>query len=246
LNGADADIDSARGGSAIAAAVRSARVLNVMSSNLAKSFGISESQRRFHVRVDDAKANLAPATAATWFRLFSVSLGNGTPDRPGDEVAAAGAWKPPDLLAGLPVDAIDRVRDAISGKGLRENIQAEDWIGHAIGAALDLDSKTEPDRTKIKSALKFWLSTGALVRRTERVDGKGSSDDRRRGNVRMTRRTFNLQGAEVLRQVRRPQAQTGPAPHPYRGGGRCGAAACRFDSLTCQVRCEVRLLGRRL
>jgi hypothetical protein len=172
LNGADADIDSARGGSAIAAAVRSARVLNVMSQDLAKSFGIPESQRRLHVRVDDAKANLAPATTATWFRLTGVPLGNAAGDRPEDLVAAAESWRPPDPLAGLPADALDRVRDEVAGKGLRENTQAKDWIGHAIGSALDLDSQAEPDRSKIKSAVKLWLLSGALVRRTERVDGK--------------------------------------------------------------------------
>jgi RecA-family ATPase len=64
LNGAAADIDAARGGSAIAGAVRAARVLNVMSADAAKSFGIADKDRRSFVRVDDAKANLAPAAAA--------------------------------------------------------------------------------------------------------------------------------------------------------------------------------------
>jgi hypothetical protein len=171
LNGADADIDSARGGSAIAAAVRSARVLNVMSSNLAKSFGISESQRRFHVRVDDAKANLAPATAATWFRLTGVSLGNGTRERPEDQVAAAEAWTPPDLLQGLPGDAFDRVRDAVAGKNLRADIQSPNWIGHTVGSALDLDPEDDQDLAKIKNALKIWLKSGALVRQKALIDG---------------------------------------------------------------------------
>jgi phage/plasmid primase-like uncharacterized protein len=174
LNGADADIDSARGGSAIAAAVRSARVLNVMSSNLAKSFGISETMRRFHVRVDDAKANLAPATVATWFQLTGVLLGNATAERPGDEVAAAAGWKPPDFLAGLPGDAFERARDAVAGKGYAESVQSKKiaWVGIAIGEALGMNAAAEPDATKIKTAINFWLSTGALVRRTERINGK--------------------------------------------------------------------------
>lgn len=172
LNGGEADIDSARGGSAIAAAVRSARVLNVMSQDAAKKMGISESERRLHVRIDDAKANLAPSTAAKWFRLTSVSLGNETPERPADAVAVAEFWTPPDPLAGLPADAIETVRDAVAGQGLRENAQADDWVGHAIGKALGLNSKAEPDLTTIKSAIKIWLASGALIRRTERIGGK--------------------------------------------------------------------------
>lgn len=172
LNGGEADIDSARGGSAIAAAVRSARVLNVMSQDAAKKLGISESERRFHVRVDDAKANLAPSSAATWFRLTGVSLGNDTPERPADTVAVAERWTPPDPLSGLPGDALEIVRGAVAGKGLRENPQSVDWVGHAIGTALGLNSKAEPDRSTIKSAIKVWLTTGALVRRTERIGGK--------------------------------------------------------------------------
>lgn len=69
LNGADADMDAARGGSAIAGAVRSARALNVMSEEVAKGFGIDgEAERRRHVRIDNAKANLGPACRSDMVR----------------------------------------------------------------------------------------------------------------------------------------------------------------------------------
>lgn len=172
LNGGEADIDAARGGSAIAAAVRSARVLNVMSSEAAKGFGIAESQRRSHVRIDDAKANLAPVGAASWFRLTGIDLENSTAERPSDMVAVAEHWSPPDPLSGLPGNAVDLVEEAVAGRGYRENAQAKDWVGHAIGAALGLDPKNETDCSRIKAALKIWIASGVLVRRVVREDGK--------------------------------------------------------------------------
>lgn len=163
LNGADADIDAARGGSAIAGAVRAARVLNVMNKETADAFGIAEVDRRSFVRVDDAKANLAPASAAGWFRLSGEPLGNGTPDRPEDFVAVAEAWTPPDAMAGIKLDDLVAVQKAIYQQALRESSQAINWVGHTIGKVLGLSSSANPDKQKIKTAIKTWLGSGALV-----------------------------------------------------------------------------------
>src|SRR5690606_20408923 len=92
LNGADADMEAARGGSSIAGAVRAARALNVMSPEIAKGFGIDDDERRSFVRIDDAKANLAPPSAAKWFHLASVDLGNATNERPSDHVGVPEPW----------------------------------------------------------------------------------------------------------------------------------------------------------
>ncbi|WP_052714626.1 helicase RepA family protein [Paracoccus sp. S4493] len=172
LNGADADIDAARGGSAIAGAVRAARVLNVMNTETAEVFGISGDERRSYVRVDDAKANLAPASAARWFRLSGQALGNSTDDRPEDFVAVADSWTPPDTFDGITVADLLRVQNAIDQKALRENVQANEWAGYVIGPLLDLDPNDKTDKARIKRMIKTWISTGAL--KIERVqDGKG-------------------------------------------------------------------------
>lgn len=163
LNGADADIDAARGGSAIAAAVRSARALNVMSAEVGKTFGIAESDRRAYVRIDDAKANLAPPSAARWFRLTPEPLGNATADRSEDIVAVAEIWTPPDMLEGVTLAGLVAVQKAIQGKGLRESPQAANWVGYEIGKVLGLNPHAAPDKQKIKSAIKAWLASGALI-----------------------------------------------------------------------------------
>ena len=90
----EADMDSSRGASAISGAVRSARVLNAMSKDVAKQFGISDTERRSFVRVDNGKYNLAPAEEARWIKLVNVWLGNATTDRPEDGVGVVERWVP--------------------------------------------------------------------------------------------------------------------------------------------------------
>jgi AAA domain-containing protein/bifunctional DNA primase/polymerase-like protein len=58
----------ARGAGSIIDAVRSARVINVMSRAEADRFGIEDLDRARHVRVDRGKANLAPSGLAFWLR----------------------------------------------------------------------------------------------------------------------------------------------------------------------------------
>lgn len=174
LNGADADIDAARGGSAIAGAVRAARALNVMSGDAAKAFAIAENDRRSYVRIDDAKANLAPPSAARWVKLSAEPLGNGTPERPGDFVAVVETWTPPDALDGISVSDLLAVQREVHEKAYRKDIQANDWVGHAIGRVLDLNSHVDPDKQKIKNAVRTWIESGALT--IENVtDEKGKS-----------------------------------------------------------------------
>ena len=73
----DFSMDDARGASAIRDAVRSARVLNVMSPTDAAKAGMRDDERGYHFRVDSAKKNYAPPGKAEWYRHVSVDLGNG-------------------------------------------------------------------------------------------------------------------------------------------------------------------------
>jgi hypothetical protein len=162
LNGADADIDAARGGSAIAGAVRAARALNVMSQDVAEGLGVDERDRKSFVRIDDAKANLAPASGARWFRLAGQPLGNATAERPGDNVAVAEPWTPPDAFDGISVSDVYRVQQAIDGKALRESVQAADWVGYEIARVLGLNPDAKSDKAKVKTLIRTWLANGAL------------------------------------------------------------------------------------
>lgn len=172
LNGMDADIDAARGGSAIACAVRAARVLNVMSADAAEGFAIQAGDRSSFVRIDSAKGNLAPPASAQWLRLSSQPLGNSTVDRSEDCVAVAEAWTPPNDFDAVCVKDLLRVQEAVNGKALRANDQANEWVGHVIGPILGLNSFDKMGKRRIKRILKTWIATEAL--RIERVqDSKG-------------------------------------------------------------------------
>jgi RecA-family ATPase len=86
--------DDARGASAIRDAVRSLRVLNVMSASEAQQLGIDEFERLSYFRVDLGKANtVAPAKKATWHKFENVELPNG------DNVGVVTAWNRPDEKA---------------------------------------------------------------------------------------------------------------------------------------------------
>jgi hypothetical protein len=161
LPGEEMTIDHARGAGALIAKSRAARVLNPMSEQEATRFGVEE--RRLHFRVSDGKASMSPPSdKAEWFRMASVNLGNGHLGY-GDDVGVVTRWTPPDLLAGLTVDDLLKAQKEIAKGRWRENIQAKDWVGKAVAAALGLDLDTASDKAKVKSMLAMWIKSGALV-----------------------------------------------------------------------------------
>jgi hypothetical protein len=82
--------DDARGASAIRDAVRSMRVLNVMSESEAQKLGIDEFERLLYFRVDQGKNNTRPpAKKASWYKLESIVLANG------DDVGVVATWECP-------------------------------------------------------------------------------------------------------------------------------------------------------
>jgi len=74
----DADMDIARGASALVYAARVAHIISTMTEEEAESFGVAEARRRWYIRLDNAKANLQPpAIRADWFQKVNVELANG-------------------------------------------------------------------------------------------------------------------------------------------------------------------------
>jgi hypothetical protein len=172
--GAEVTVDDSRGGSALLAAVRSARTLNAMTEDEAARAGVEN--RRAYFRVQNGKANLSPPSdAAEWYRLESVDLGNGDPDHPGDSVGVVTRWTWPDAFAGVTVSDLRAVQAAIGAGRWRQSPQAKDWAGHAVANVLKLDPTNRAHRAKIGSLLKTWIGTGALVV----VEGVDSRRERR-------------------------------------------------------------------
>lgn len=91
--GATGQVDDLMGAVALRANFRATRILTRMTAEEAKKLRIADPWR--YLRIAGTKANFAPPPAeATWFRLASISLGNGTGIHPaGDELGVAETWE---------------------------------------------------------------------------------------------------------------------------------------------------------
>jgi AAA domain len=163
--GAAATSEDSRGASAWVDAGRSVRVLNRMSEGEASSAGVNEDERRFYFRSEIDKANLVPPAKATWFKLASVPLGNGSGEGVDDQdyVGVATAWTWPDAFEGVTVDDLRRVQDAVAAGRWRENLRSKDWVGVAVANVLRLDIENKAHRAKIIAILKTWIANGMFV-----------------------------------------------------------------------------------
>jgi hypothetical protein len=155
-NGQAVDIEDARGASALVAAVRAARALNVMSEEEAADAGVKN--RFLHVKISNAKANYAPrADKADWFRLANVTLPNG------DDVGVPEPWEWPDAFAGVTAADLLAAQRAVAGGRWREAPQAKEWVGIPIAQALGRDLNRPAERRAVRILLKTWIANGAFV-----------------------------------------------------------------------------------
>jgi RecA-family ATPase len=92
---ADLDSDDMRGASAIRDAVRTIRVLNQMPASEARTYAITDDNRKDYFRVDRVKANNARKSDVVWRKFVEVMLPNGTLDQDGDSVGVVTEWKCP-------------------------------------------------------------------------------------------------------------------------------------------------------
>ena len=156
------DPDAFRGASAIIGKARSAVTLGAMSEAEATKLGISQEDRRWYLRMDNAKQNLSPPpTKADWLRLESVELVLG------DSIQALRAWSPPSPWENFSMAQAVRALDAIEAgpspgefytpsRAGRANLR---WAGIAIVAAGD-GGVTDGQASTI---LDQWLQSGLLV-----------------------------------------------------------------------------------
>lgn len=168
------DVNDARGASALIGGVRSARVLNVMPSDLASEAGISSDVAKRYFSVSDGKANMSPkAGEARWRFLESVCLDNATADRKADNVGVVTYYELPrearaitDLSRAedemrLILSTDDTVRHW-SGKG--RGAKPKNWLGHRILDALNI---TDGDHDNaMQKLIVGWIKDKTIVTRT--------------------------------------------------------------------------------
>jgi hypothetical protein len=166
--GENATTDDLRGASALAAAARDVRTLNVMTPKEAENAKVDERERRLHFRLDRGKSNLTrPPENADWFKLVSVDLEN--PGRAdwdqSDHVGVVTPWTYPKIEPRqLTVVDHHRIVEAVrAGGSYRADQRAknEPWVGNAVAAVLGitLDKQSTKQVTQIVAGL---LAAGVL------------------------------------------------------------------------------------
>jgi hypothetical protein len=166
--------DSSRGAKAKTDAARVVRVVNRMTGADGKAFGITDTWRYFNTFND--KANMAPPKARRdWFRMESVSAGNGgsaqqafsagaaaMPKKMGDSVGVAVQWTPPSAQIMAAGNSFTDVVKVMGTKKWKAAPQSPDWVGNAIAQGLRMDASVTSEREVIKTILKTWISEGLL------------------------------------------------------------------------------------
>lgn len=155
-------VEALRGASALLSAARSARVLNPMTREEAAKAGVENPRQFFRVNFGKSNMSLA-AEIATWHQMKSVDLGNGAYPSDGDSIGVATEWTWPDPLDDVTAKDLRAVQNVVAGGQWRESVQAKEWVGHAVAEALDLDIENDHHKAKIKSLLKIWIKSGALI-----------------------------------------------------------------------------------
>jgi RecA-family ATPase len=166
-------IADARGAGALVAAVRGSRIINQMTEGEAGEFDI-EGERFDYFRVNRGKVNMTRRSGSTsWFRLVSVTIGNGEPNNPteGDNVQTLTSWKPPDVFDIITNAHMHAVRaKAATGEYMRDHRAKEgNWIGEVIAEVVGLD--VEAQRMLIEKIIKTWLEL-RLLKTVSRSKGK--------------------------------------------------------------------------
>jgi hypothetical protein len=166
-------IESARGAKALTDSARVGLLLSTMTEEDAEALGITAEKRLQYVRLDDAKANMAPrAPKATWFHLDTVTLDNAddTYDR-GDNVVVIEPWEPPSVWDKMPEPdcnaALDSIETGLPGGARYTNTRrggGDRWAGAVL---VEMFGMTEGQAAGV---IKTWIANGVLVMDTYKND----------------------------------------------------------------------------
>lgn len=114
------------------------------------------------------KSNMSARTGAkTWFRMESVSLGNGYSGGPGDSVGVVTHWKPPQLADEIEPEHLVKLGEVMGDRQWRAAPQASkspDWIGAAVAEAFDIE-RTEGWERKAKAFVSVLEARGVISKR---------------------------------------------------------------------------------
>lgn len=176
---------SSRGSGAVVFACRSVMVLNPMSLDDAKKAGLASPSGYFSAM--DDKQNLTLKTGLReWFKMESVSLGNGGKGNlaslRADSIGVVTRWHWPSnssFTEGITGDQLQAIKNRLKIGMHRKDGQASDWAGYAVGKILDLgtskDTMESHDKDRVKRMLDTWLKDEILKEYLASVGGHDRS-----------------------------------------------------------------------
>jgi AAA domain len=148
-------VHDARGAGAIVNAVRSCRVLNLMTKKFYDAQGLhprNNGDRSSYFRIDNGKRNMAPPEETKWMRLVNVDLANG------DKVQALIEFTPQAKPGSGLNDDEDCawLRHIFKNGTYRKDSQSDNWFGHKVAEHLGKDIGVASDRTSVVATIKAW------------------------------------------------------------------------------------------
>ena len=158
---AETAVEDARGASAILWAVRSARAFNFMTPDEATKLGLSDDERRLHIRIANGKANMGPIGKAEWIKIEVENLPNG------DEIAVPSRWKAPNPFEGVSTaDMETGGRLAATGE-YRADSRSPKWFGYALADHLHIPvsygaDNSQKDLARLNTIIKTWIKNKVL------------------------------------------------------------------------------------
>jgi hypothetical protein len=160
--------------------LRLAYDLEKMTSDEAEGFGIPEAERKFYIRMEKAKINIAPPSADTkWFKLVGVWLGNSDEIyKSGDNVQTVETWRPPEVWDGLNNDVINCILNEIDA-GLPDGNRYSAAPSAKARAAWKVVVRHAQDKTQAQAReiIKTWVTNGVLVERDDYENPKTRKKD---------------------------------------------------------------------
>jgi hypothetical protein len=128
----------------------------------AEKLGLSEDERRRHVRIANGKANMGPLGKAEWMRIEVENLPNG------DAVGCASHWTPPDPFKGVTTATMELARELARTGAFRADSRSQKWFGYAIADHLDIPvsyrgDNDQKDLARLNAIIKTWLKNKVLA-----------------------------------------------------------------------------------
>lgn len=154
--GGEITVDDARGAGAIVNAVRSCRVINVMSTIEAEQAEIERDKRGFYLRVDSGKSNAAPPEKARWLHLASVEIANG------DNVGVIEPWEFPKVFGKVSNADVTWVQELVRERVYRADSRSPDWLGLELASRFGRSTTAEGDIKWINAVLTTWVHNGVI------------------------------------------------------------------------------------